>query len=262
MRSADYGGTVVPACPEEVVIMARMTGEQREHRALVRARREALAAEEEDRRLEEQRQQWHRDGAYLSRAEVEAGEPCRGCGQPLLDGLGDWPPLNRLTPQQRAEYDRAEALFRERHGACRSHRWSLSGHRATHCGYCCPPPPISDRQIERIRQILFSARVRNEDLDAWQLTLTCGHVVRRAQHRDHHTCTARVADCPECGMRRGVVTADRTGPMDDRSGQVARQRLAAELQVAQARLDRQRKAVEATERRIAELAQKLGDTGG
>lgn len=242
--------------------MARMTDEQREHRALVRARREALAAEEEDRRLEEQRQQWHRDGAYLSRAEVEAGEPCRGCGQPLLDGLGDWPPLNRLTPQQRAEYDRAEALFRERHGACRSHRWSLSGHRATHCGYCCPPPPISDRQIERIRQILFSARVRNEDLDAWQLTLTCGHVVRRAQHRDHHTCTARVADCPECGMRRGVVTADRTGPMDDRSGQVARQRLAAELQVAQARLDRQRKAVEATERRIAELAQKLGDTGG
>ena len=39
---------------------------------------------------------------------MEAGEPCRGCGQPLLDGMGDWPPLLRLTPEQRAEYDRAD----------------------------------------------------------------------------------------------------------------------------------------------------------
>ena len=80
----------------------------------------------------------------------------------LLDGLGDWYPLNQLTPEHPAEYDRADALFRERHGACRSHRWSLSGHRATHCGYRYPPPPMSDRQIEQIRRILSSARVRTE----------------------------------------------------------------------------------------------------
>jgi hypothetical protein len=78
------------------------------------ARREALAAEEYDRRLEDRRQQWYRDGAYLTWAELEAGEPCRGCGQPLLDGLGNWGPLNGLTPERRAEYDREEALFRER----------------------------------------------------------------------------------------------------------------------------------------------------
>lgn len=104
--------------------MAQMTSEQREHRALLRARRAAEAAEEDDRRLEERRQQWQRDGAYMSRAELEAGEPCRGCGQPLLDGLGDWYPLNQLTPGQGAEYDQVDALFRERHRDCRSHRWS------------------------------------------------------------------------------------------------------------------------------------------
>jgi hypothetical protein len=238
------------------------TSEQREHRALLRARRAAEAAEEDDRRLEERRQQWQRDGAYMSRAELEAGEPCRGCGRPLLDGLGDWYPLNQLTPGQRAEYDQADALFRERHRDCRSHRWNLSGHRATHCGYCCPPPPMSDRQIEQIAQILSSASVRTQDLDAWDLALTCGHVVRRTQHRDHDRYTTGVTECPECGTRRGVVTAQRRGPADDWNGQVARERLTAELAAAQAKLDRQRKAIKATERGIAELTQKLQNAGG
>jgi hypothetical protein len=114
--------------------------EQREQRAHARARRAAVAAEEEDRRLAERREQWERDGIYLSRAELEAGEHCRGCGLPILDGLGDWYPLNQLTPEQRAEYEQANAAFRERHRDCRSHRWSLSGHRTEHCGYCCPAP--------------------------------------------------------------------------------------------------------------------------
>jgi DNA repair exonuclease SbcCD ATPase subunit len=83
--------------------MARMTDEQREQRALSQARKAAEAAEEEDRRREERRQQWRREGTYMSRAEMEAGEPCRGCGQPLLDGAGDWLPLSQLTPEQRAK---------------------------------------------------------------------------------------------------------------------------------------------------------------
>lgn len=80
--------------------MARMTDEQREQRTLLRARRAAEAAEEEDRRTEERRQQWQREGTYMSWAEIEAGEPCRGCGQPLLDGMGGWPPLLKLTPDR------------------------------------------------------------------------------------------------------------------------------------------------------------------
>ncbi len=213
--------------------MARMTDEQREQKALLRARRAAEAAEEEDRRTEERRQQWQREGTYMSRAEMEAGEPCRGCGQPLLDGAGNSPPLLRLTLEQRAEYDRADTAFRERHADCRAGRWSLSGHRTTHCFYCCPPPPMSALQIEKLGQIFSSARaharVRTEDLDAWDLTLTCDHVVRCTQHRDHDRYGIAVTDCPTCGRRHGVVTARRVGPADDKSGQVARDRLAAEL---------------------------------
>lgn len=73
------------------MIMMNVTAEQREQKALLQVHRAAQAAEEEDRRLAERQQQWQREGAYLTRAEMEAGEPCRGCGQPLLDGLGDWP---------------------------------------------------------------------------------------------------------------------------------------------------------------------------
>jgi hypothetical protein len=244
--------------------MARiMTDEQREQRALLRARRAAQAAEEEDRRTEERRQQWLREGTYMSLAEIEAGEPCRGCGQPLLDGQGGWPPLLKLTPEQRAEYDQEDTAFRERHADCRAGRWSMSGHRTTHCLYCCPMPPLSDRQAEQVARILSSARVRAEDLDAWDLTLTCDHVVRRTQHRDNgDRYGTAVTECPDCGMRRGVVTARRAGPADDESGRVARERLAAELAEARLQLDKQCKAVKATERRIADLTRQQDEPGG
>lgn len=244
------------------MITAQMTSEQHERRDLLRARRAAEEAEVEDRRLEERRQQWQREGAYMSWTELEVGEPCRGCGQPLLDGLGAWPPLNQVTSEQRVEYDQADTLFREGHRDCRSYRWCLSGHRTAHCGYCCPLPPMSGRQIKQIAQIFSSVRAPTEDLDVWDLILTCGHVVRSTQHRDHDRYTTTVTDCPTCGTRRGVVTAQRTGPADDQNGQVARDRLAAELAAAQAKLDRQHKAIKATEHSIAELIQKLNNTGG
>jgi hypothetical protein len=240
--------------------MAQQTGERREHRALLRARRAAEAAEQDDRRLEERRRQWQRDAAYLSRAELEAGEPCRGCGQPLLDGLGDWPPLNQLTPEQRGDYEQADARFRERHRDCRSHRWSMAGHQSTHCGYCCPPPPLSDRQVEQIAQILSSARACTQDLDAWNLRLTCGHVVRRTQHHDHDRYAIGVTDCPDCGSRRGVVTSERIGSAD-KPRQATEDRLAAALAAAKAKLDRQRAAIQASERAVADLSEKLNNAG-
>jgi len=45
-------------------VMAKLTVEELERRARIRDRREALRAEEEDRRLEAQREQWVRDGTY------------------------------------------------------------------------------------------------------------------------------------------------------------------------------------------------------
>lgn len=43
--------------------MPKMTEEQRQRRAAMRARREALAAEEDELRLEQRRQQWIDQGA-------------------------------------------------------------------------------------------------------------------------------------------------------------------------------------------------------
>ena len=75
-------------------------------RALKRARARAEQAERDARRMRDQRRRWEEDGTRLTRAEFEAGVPCRGCGEPWLDGLGGWPPLLDMTPEQRADYDR------------------------------------------------------------------------------------------------------------------------------------------------------------
>lgn len=118
--------------------MAKLTEEQRAQRATARRRSAALAAEEDALRQERKRQEWDDNGTPLTRDEMEAGVPCRGCGQPIIDGLGDWPPLMKLTEQEKREYDAAQADFAARHKDCRGYRWSMSGSRALHCGYCCP----------------------------------------------------------------------------------------------------------------------------
>ena len=58
-----------------------------EERALAKARRKAETAEQQARRMRDRQQRWHDEDMYLSRAEFEAEEPCRGCGKLLLDGL-------------------------------------------------------------------------------------------------------------------------------------------------------------------------------
>lgn len=236
--------------------MPKMTEEQRQQRALARARREALAAEEDDRRLEKRRQQWIEQGTYLTVAEI-AGEPCRGCGEPLLDGLGDWPAPLHMTPAQRRNCDDADASFRERHSGCRAHRWSMSANRTAHCGYCCPPPPLSTLQIERIRQILSSVKTEKKDLIDWDLILTCEHIVRHSQHRDHDRHSFHVAECPTCGVRRGVVATQRIGPAAGPDARAQKEHLSTQLQSAQTKLERQRKAMAATERHIEELTRQF-----
>jgi hypothetical protein len=242
--------------------VGRLTDEQRQQRARARARSEALQAEEDDRRREERREQWEREGTYLSREEFEAGHPCRSCGEPILDGLGDRPPLLRMTPEERAEHDAAEARYKERHGECRAMRWTVSGSRTQHCANCCPSPPMGEEQARAIVRILFSHKTDKRDLDDWDLTLTCDHTVRHTQHRDHQRYSIAVVECPTCGTRRGVVEAVHIGPSGDPEGEVQRERLSAELRVAEAKLERQRKATAKTEQQVAEIARKLGGTEG
>lgn len=63
---------------------------------------------------------------------------------------------------------------------------------------------------------ILEPHTRPEDLDAWDLTLTCGHTVRRTQHRDHGDRRSwRVAECATGEQRRGVIAAERIGPAGD-----------------------------------------------
>lgn len=79
--------------------MATLTDEQKEQRAMTRRRNEALAAEAEHERTEARHSDWKENGTRPTREELEAGVPCRGCGQPIIDGRGNSPPRGRLNTQ-------------------------------------------------------------------------------------------------------------------------------------------------------------------
>ncbi|WP_344468845.1 hypothetical protein [Kitasatospora kazusensis] len=245
--------------------MAKLTEEQRQQRATARARREALACEERHQRDEERRQRWRREGMYLSWDEYKAGVPCRGCGQPLLGHEGDWPSKSRMADGERD--DVAEKQFQERHGECREGRWLVSGCPVMHCSACCPPPPMGPKQVEELAKMLFASRSddRKKELDVWKLTLTCEHVIERTQHRSHSSYSMGVTRCSECEVDRGVVLSERIGPLCDQEvarepgtpGPVERERLAAELAAAEAKLKREQKNAAATRSRIDEIRAKL-----
>ncbi|MDK3258176.1 hypothetical protein [Blastococcus capsensis] len=82
--------------------MAQLTEEQKAQRAAAR-RGTTLAAEEDALRRERKRREWDADGTQLTRDEIEAGVGCRGCGQPSIDALGDWPLLMKLTDDEKRE---------------------------------------------------------------------------------------------------------------------------------------------------------------
>jgi hypothetical protein len=188
-------------------------------RALKRARARAEQAERDARRMRDQQRRWQEEGTYLTRAEFEAGVPCRGCGEPWLDGLGGWPPLLDMTPEQRVDHAREDARYLARHGDCRAHRQSVAGNRTQHCGYCCPPPPLSAEQVETVAHLLGgrSAQPDPASLMVWEVTHTCGHTVRRRQHRDHREWNLySTYECQECdGEIRGVISAVQVGLMSE-----------------------------------------------
>ncbi|MFG2213153.1 hypothetical protein [Streptomyces sp. NPDC048638] len=174
-----------------------------------------------------------------------------------------------MAPEERAEYEAEEAQYRELHADCQSIHWAVRGSRTKHCSNCCPPPPMGDEQARALARILFSG-LDLRDLDDWDLTLTCDHVVRGTQHRcNQQRYSAAVENCPTCGTRRGVVSAVHVGPTEDpdchvrlkRAAAAARrEHLAAELQTAETKRDQQREAIGETEQRIAEIAKELQDT--
>lgn len=118
--------------------MAKLSEEERQRRALARARRQALENEERHHRDERKREEWEREGTRLTWEEYAAGVPCRGCGQPISGRDSDYrfKGLIHMSPEERARYDAEEVRYREQHPECRSYRWSVQGCITLHCGYC------------------------------------------------------------------------------------------------------------------------------
>lgn len=197
--------------------MAKLAEERKALRALNKRREEALAAEADAVLHKKKRQEWEENGTRLTWDEIADGVPCRACGLPVVDRLGDWTPLNRLSDTERQEYEATRAAFEERHAECRSHRWgacitwSVQGSRAMHCNLCCPKPPIpEDRLVAMSKTVARMKPTDPADLATWRLTLTCDHVIEKLQHRNHSRWSSgSVQDCPECHQVRGVVTDER-----------------------------------------------------
>lgn len=154
------------------------------------------------------RREWDAKGTRLTRAELEAGIHCRGCGESSIDGLGDWRPLIRLNQQEKREHEDAQADFVARHPDCRGHRSSMRAPDPYTCGYCCPPSPLSERQLDEITRILDTSRPSPSDLRTWRVTSTCGHVSDVQQHKPHGQWTTDMRHCHDCDQTRGVVAVE------------------------------------------------------
>ena len=230
-----------------------LTEEQKTARAAKRRLNEALKAERRAHRHEAQRRRWADEGMYLTREEAEAGEPCRGCGLPVIDALGNWPGTSYMSDDERTAYDTAEARFSKMHPDCDSHRWSMAGSRATHCGSCCPPLPIPERHLEDLRRFLESLPPRREDdLVIWARTLTCGHIVEVSVHYSHSGPSLSTERCPQCDLTRGVVTSEKVITEASRAAEARRQR-AEEVARAEREVAKAEKAARAAKRKLDAL---------
>lgn len=202
-----------------------LTQDQKAARAEKRRRVDALKEEERAHRNEARRREWRELGMQLTLEQAATGEPCRGCGLPIIDNLGSWPGTMYLTPEDRVPYDADQAQYREMHPNCDAHRWSMQGSRATHSGYSCPPLPLSPAQSERISRLLASfPERREEELDIWKRTLTCGHIAEQKVHRTNRAPSFSTQWCSECEITRGVMTSEKIMDASVRKTDIERNR--------------------------------------
>lgn len=232
--------------------MAKLTDEQKAERAQKRRLTDALKEEARVHREEAKRREWREKGMYLTREQAAAGEPCRGCGLPVIDNLGDWPGTMYLTDEQRVIYDADQQRYRDMHPDCNSHRWSMAGSRATHCGFCCPPIPMSPEQYESIQRILSGSVRREEELDIWERTLTCGHTVQQSVHHTNREPSFSTQWCPECELTRGVVESEKIVEAAARMAE-AKRKQADEVARAERELKKAEKAATDARKKLSEL---------
>lgn len=230
-----------------------LTAEQKAERAQKRRMINALKEEARAHRDEARRQEWREKGMYLTREQAAAGDPCCGCGLPIIDNLSDWPGTMYLTDEQRVIYDLDQERYREMHPNCDAHRWSMAGSRATHCGYYCPPIPISREQAESIQRILAAgSESREEELDIWARTLTCGHQVEQRVHHSNREPSFSTQWCPECDITRGVVTSEKVSEAAARMAE-ANRRLDDKIARAERELRKVEKVAADARKKLAEV---------
>lgn len=126
-----------------------------------------------------------------------------------------------MSDEERARYDAEVVAYNEVHGECHSARHSVSGSLTMHCMKCCPPPPLSPTQLEKISALL-GRRTPPYELMVWRLRLYCGHVVEKQAHSSHKTVAAAFSghvSCPECGLDPAtIVDAVAVGLVEDPPG--------------------------------------------
>lgn len=178
------------------------------------------------------------DVESLTFEQYSAGVPCPGCGRPYVDVEPfDFKGTLNLSDDGRLRYDAEESRFKAAHASCRSHRHGVSGSLTMHCGKCCPPPPMSPGQRERIASLL-SVPTAAHELTIWRLRLYCGHTVERAAHRSHttvHSAFGGAVRCAECGCDPATVVDARVirlsaEPPDARPAPVTRKPTRAALE--------------------------------
>lgn len=144
----------------------------------------------------------------LAWEEYLSGAPWPGCGLPYRDAEPwEFRGTQNFTDDERARYDAEQERYRAAHGDRHAIRHGVSGSLTTHCGRCCPPPPLSPTRIKNVRRILDTPRQPHE-LMRWRLRLYCGHIVERSAHASHRTLHAAFtggAACPECGLDPATI---------------------------------------------------------
>ncbi|SMX89944.1 transposase [Brevibacterium linens] len=147
--------------------------------------------------FEVKRQEWTDEGIYQPYGAFASGEPCRACGRRLLDDL---PEDNCERKNTGTNVD--NAAFRGKHEGCSLGFWSMVGCSLDHCHQCCPPPPLSPFQVHTLQTLLRRPTAHRA---AWQLNLTCGHVM--SVITGDRVNAPKAARCPVCDTTRGVVEA-------------------------------------------------------
>ena len=93
---------------------------------------------------------------------------------------------------------------------------------------------------------------REEELDIWERTLTCGHTVQQSVHHTNREPSFSTQWCPECELTRGVVESEKIVEAAARMAE-AKRKQADEVARAERELKKAEKAATDARKKLSEL---------